>query len=199
VGRHPREFGDRDLADREFPVTTVVNYSRLDRLVHRLAFSRPAVQLAAAYLEESLLGRRLAGVPLERPVFVTSLPRAGTTVLLKAPTRMPCVAAHTYRDMPFVMAPLIRSRMSAPFHKSETVGERALGDGVTVGYDSPEAFEEVTWRTFWHEHHGDDAIGLWRAGDRNREGEAFLSGNMRKEAVYAELLDRCRATSPAMA
>jgi sulfotransferase family protein len=161
-------------------VTAVANYSRLDRLVHRLAFARRSVQLAAAELEESLFGRDLASVPLDRPIFVTSLPRAGTTVLLKALTRMPRVAAHTYRDMPFVMAPLIWSWMSGPFRKAERLGERAHGDGVTVGYNSPEAFEEAIWRTFWPEHYSDAGITLWRATDRNPEGEAFLARNMRK-------------------
>ena len=27
--------------------------------------------------------------------------------------------------------------------------ERAHGDGMTIGYDSHEAFEEVLWRAFW--------------------------------------------------
>ncbi len=159
---------------------TAINYSRLDRLVHRLAFASPSVQLAAADIEDSIFGSDLDGVPLDRPIFVTSLPRAGTTVLLKALTRMPSVAAHTYRDMPFVMAPLIWSRMSGPFRSADRVGERAHGDGVTVGYDSPEAFEEVIWRTFWPQHYGADSIALWRATDRDPEGEAFLARNMRK-------------------
>jgi hypothetical protein len=93
------------------------------------------------------------------------------------------VAAHTYRDMPFVMAPLIWSRMSGPFRKAEHLSERAHGDGVTVGYDSPEAFEEVIWRTFWPEHYGSDGIALWQATDRHAEGEAFLARNMRKIIV----------------
>ena len=60
------------------------DYSRLDRLVHRLAFARPAVQLSAADMEDGMFARDIAGVALDRPIFVTSLPRAGTTVLLTA-------------------------------------------------------------------------------------------------------------------
>jgi hypothetical protein len=161
-------------------MTTVTNYSRLDRLVHRLAFAGPFVQLAAADMEESIFRRDLSGVPLQRPIFVTSLARAGTTVLLNALTRMPQLASHTYRDMPFVMAPLIWARMSGPFRSSESLGERAHGDGMMVGYDSPEAFEEVIWRTFWPQHYRPDSIALWQATDRNAEGEAFLARNMRK-------------------
>jgi hypothetical protein len=156
------------------------DYSRLDRLVHRLAFARPSVQLAAADMEDGMFARDLAGVALDRPIFVTSLPRAGTTVLLTALTQSPQLAAHTYRDMPFVMAPLIWSRLSGSFRKSAALRERAHGDGVTVGYDSPEAFEEVVWKTFWPAHYRADRIGLWQATDRNPEGEAFLARHMRK-------------------
>lgn len=161
-------------------MTATGGYSRLDRLVHRLAFARPSVQLAAADMEDGMFARDIAGVPLDRPVFVTSLPRAGTTVLLTALAQARDLAAHTYRDMPFVMAPLLWSRLSGGFRKSGTLGERAHGDGVEVGYDSPEAFEEVVWKTFWPDHYTADGIALWDAGDRDAGGEAFLARHMRK-------------------
>ncbi|MCB1369431.1 MAG: sulfotransferase [Rhodobacteraceae bacterium] len=156
------------------------DYSRLDRLVHRLAFARPAVQLSAADMEDGMFARDIAGVALDRPIFVTSLPRAGTTVLLTALAKSPMLAAHTYRDMPFVMAPLLWSRLSGSFRKSAALRERAHGDGMHIGYDSPEAFEEVVWKTFWPGHYKDDGIVLWQATDRNAEGEAFLARHMRK-------------------
>ena len=40
---------------------TAINYSRLDRLVHRLAFASPSVQLAAADIEDSIFGRISTG------------------------------------------------------------------------------------------------------------------------------------------
>jgi len=86
-------------------------------------------------------------VEVEAPIFITSLPRAGTTILLAALNSVPQLATHLYRDMPFVMAPLLWSRLSGRFRKQAVLQERAHGDGIAIGYDSPEAFEEVIWRS----------------------------------------------------
>ena len=63
-------------------------YSRLDRLVHRIAFSAPAVQLAAADIEKTAYKARYKSASADRPIFITSLPRAGTTVLGSPPSNM---------------------------------------------------------------------------------------------------------------
>jgi hypothetical protein len=54
----------------------------------------------------------------------------------------------TYRDMPFVLAPNIWQLVSGNRGHAATAEERAHGDGIAVNADSPEAFEEVFWRTF---------------------------------------------------
>ncbi len=77
----------------------------LDRLVHRIAFAKSSVQIAAAEIEDSLFRRDLEAVDVGGPIFITSLPRAGTTILLTASAAAPELATHLYRDMPFVMAP----------------------------------------------------------------------------------------------
>jgi hypothetical protein len=153
-------------------------YSRLDRLVHRIAFSAPAVQLAAADLEKHTRGYKSASA--DRPIFITSLPRAGTTVLLEAFHQLPGMATHLYRDMPFVMAPILWSTISKGFRKPAKMAERAHKDGLQVGYDSPEAFEEILWRTFWPGKYASGQIGLWTESDRDEEGEAFLRDHIRK-------------------
>ena len=84
-----------------------LNYSAFDRLLHRLAFGGRFVQLAAADIESAVFGSSYQTVGGERPIFITSPPRAGTTLLLEALHRFPSVATHTYRDMPFVLAPLL--------------------------------------------------------------------------------------------
>lgn len=83
----------------------------------------------------------------EKHVFVTGLARAGTTVLMRALHSSGCFRSLTYRDMPFVLAPNLWKRISGAFQKDMEAGERAHGDGILVDFDSPEAFEEVFWRT----------------------------------------------------
>jgi hypothetical protein len=155
-------------------------YSRLDRLVHRIAFSTPAVQLAAADIEKTAYKHRYASASPDNPIFITSLPRAGTTVLLTALCRLPYMASHVYRDMPFVMAPILWSTISSGFRKPPKMAERAHQDGIQVGYDSPEAFEEIVWRTFWPGKYVSDKIDLWTENDRDEDGEAFLRDHIRK-------------------
>jgi hypothetical protein len=156
------------------------NYSALDRLIHRVAFSTRTVQLPAADLEGSLYGKAFKGIAVERPIFVTSLPRAGTTLLLEALSGVPGHASHTYRDMPFVLAPYLWSNLSKGFRQRAVAQERAHGDGMEVSYDSAEAFEEVVWRTFWPAHFEPDRIVPWSVNESNRDFEEFFVDHVRK-------------------
>lgn len=155
-------------------------YSGLDQRVHKVAFGSRALQLSMADMEDSMFAREVAGIDTSHPIFITSLPRAGTTILLTAMAHVPGLATHLYRDMPFVMAPQLWARLSKSFRKDATLSERAHGDGIKVGYDSPEAFEEVVWKAFWPDHYTDDRITLWGADDRDEEGEGFLRRHMAK-------------------
>jgi hypothetical protein len=161
-------------------VAIQLNYSPLDRLLHRVAFAGPFVQLAAADIEQALFGSLYETVRGTRPIFITSLPRAGTTLMLEALHLFPSLASSTYRDMPFVLAPVVWSRLSGSFRKRATLAERAHGDGVQVGYDSPEAFEEVLWRAFWPEKYTGTRIALWHASDGKAEARTFFIDHMKK-------------------
>ncbi|OIQ67027.1 hypothetical protein GALL_513990 [mine drainage metagenome] len=55
----------------------------------------------------------------------------------------------TYADMPFVLMPNFWKKTHLSKNKSK-LKERAHGDGIRVNYKSPEAFEEVFWKTFCH-------------------------------------------------
>lgn len=157
-----------------------VNYFVLDRLLHRIAFSTPSIQLTAADIEKSVFGSVYKTFVAEKPIFITSLPRAGTTLMLEVLHRFPSLATHTYRDMPFIMAPILWSRLSGAFRKHAETRERAHGDGMQFGYDSPEAFEEILWRAFWPEKYTDDGIALWRAVDIKDEAFIFFTEHMKK-------------------
>ena len=156
-------------------------YSRSERLMHRLAFAGRAVQMTAADIEETAFKTRFAGANDRDPVLITSLARAGTTMVLELLARHPGLAAHTYRDMPFVLAPVFWERFSGRFRREGTTRERAHGDGVEIGFDSPESFEEVFWKAHWPGHYRDpERIGLWEAADADPEATAFLRRHMAK-------------------
>ena len=164
-------------------------YSRSARLLHRLAFASPAAQRGLADLEERLFAGRLAAVTVERPVFVAGVPRAGTTLLLELLAALPSFVSHAYRDLPFLFAPLLQDALTRRFRRPGAAFPRAHGDGMTVGFDSPEAFEEVLWRAFWPERYRGDRIGPWTAEDAEARPEfgRFLAAHLRKLAALRAL------------
>jgi hypothetical protein len=123
-------------------------YNPLERAIHYVAFCAPVVQRALAELENDLFPER-AGAPAPGgEVFVTGLPRAGTTLLLDLLYRTGEFGTFTYRHMPFILSPLISGRLSRASARAAPAIERAHGDGVQVSLDSPEAFEEVIWLAY---------------------------------------------------
>lgn len=154
-------------------------YGGLDRLLHRLAFAGIPLQLALADVERRLYGHGWPADGAARPVFITALPRAGTTLLLELLSRLPEFAAHSYRQMPFVLCPLLWERISRPFRQAPELHERSHGDGVRIGYDSPEAFEEVVWKAHWPDKYRGDGIEPWSWADRDSAFEDFLKNHMR--------------------
>jgi hypothetical protein len=138
------------------------SYSMLDRMMHRVAFGHRSVQKVLSEIEASAFSQEWRDTQIDRPIFITSLPRAGTTLLLQLLARLPSVATHTYRDMPFVMAPVLWNRISKSFHSRDNAVERAHGDGMMVSVDSPEAFEEVLWLSHFQENYRDDGILPWQ-------------------------------------
>ncbi len=155
-------------------------YGWLDRLLHRTAFRAGTAQHALADVEEMLFQDELAEVSAAPPVFITALPRSGTTILLRLLWETGHFASHTYQDMPFVLCPMLWRRYAGQFAVEETTRERAHGDGLDVSETSPEAFEEMIWKHFWPGHYAADRIHPWTDEDQNAEFNAFFETHMRK-------------------
>lgn len=141
---------------------TVSDYSFLDRTVHKLAFSSQVLQDILSDLEESLYAKQWQNIEIKKPVFITSLPRAGTTVILQALGQMPHVATHIYRDMPFVLTPLIWNKFSGGIQSQAVNRERSHGDGLKISENSPEAFEEVLWKKYFPQNYHENYILPWK-------------------------------------
>jgi hypothetical protein len=127
------------------------SYTVVERWLHWLALEPRVVRELSFDLERQFAmpregTKRPAGN--DHPVYVCGLARSGTTVLLRALARAPEFHSLTYRDMPFVLAPNLWRRVTGLTHRKLEPAERAHGDGILVDFDSPEAFEEVFWRTF---------------------------------------------------
>ncbi len=149
-------LGRRDEPDSD--------YSASSQMLHRLALGSEGMRTLSDDIDRRLAGKRASGIEVKRPVYVTALARAGTTVLLEALYAGGQYASLTYRAMPFVMAPWAWGAVSRPRRaRSQDLRERAHGDRLKISVDSPEAFEEVFWTT-WAGRTTRDVDGLRPAG-----------------------------------
>ncbi|MEP9357984.1 sulfotransferase [Sphingomonas sp. KR3-1] len=119
-------------------------YSAADKLLHRIALGTPALLEATFDIERAAFRAKMAGIAIERPVFIAGLARAGTSILTRLLHAGGGFAAPSYRDMPFPLAPNGWAKLGGRRHVEAQ--ERGHGDGLTHDLDSPEAIEEVFWR-----------------------------------------------------
>ncbi len=155
------------------------DYSAVDRALHRVAFATWPIQAAMADIEEQAFKAQLKDIAIDRPVFVAGLPRAGTTLVLEMIEATGEFASYHYEDMPFLLLPMMWRSASRSGRKEVTARERAHGDGMTITTQSPEAFEEVVWRTHWPKHYLKDRITPWiKASDP--DFDVFFKAQMRK-------------------
>ena len=120
------------------------NYSWLEQKLHQFALSSQFMREVTFDFESTNMSSLSE---IEGHVFIVGMARAGTTILLNALHQSNIFASLSYADMPFVLAPNMWSKIS--FNKSDLdFKERAHGDGIKVSTESPEAFEEVFWKTF---------------------------------------------------
>ena len=124
------------------------NYSWLEQKLHKFALSSQFMREVTFDFESTNIA---PSSETGDHVFITGLARAGTTILLNALYKSNMFASLSYADMPFVLAPNLWSKIS--FNKKDLeLEERAHGDGIKVSTESPEAFEEVFWKTFAEEN-----------------------------------------------
>ena len=122
------------------------NYSMLQQFLHRFVLSSQFVREVMFDIEQSVFLKKNNNFN-DNHVFVAGLARSGTTVLLNALYQSNQFASLTYDDMPFVLAPNLWEKINRRSVHGEAK-ERAHGDSIKVATNSPEAFEEVFWKTF---------------------------------------------------
>ncbi len=172
---------------------SVSRYTRIERRLHNLAFSSWFPRVSLSKIESQVFKTRLDTVSGAKPVFITALPRAGTTLLLELCVGTREFASHRYSDMPFLLTPLLWNIFSKNFRKPGNLSERVHGDGILVDINSPEAFEEILWKEFWPSYYQKKRILLWKKAAYPAFEEFFLDhmrklillrGNERKNVRY---------------
>lgn len=119
-------------------------YSWLQKKLHNVALSSKFMRETSFDLENIFFSNECNK---NNHIFICGLARSGTTSLFNAIHESNKFASLTYADMPFVLAPNFWSKLYYS-NKNIKSDERAHGDGINISINSPEAFEEVFWKTF---------------------------------------------------
>jgi hypothetical protein len=157
----------------------MTSYSIVDQFLHRVVLGSSFINEFLFDLESSFFEDKKTPTLNRRPVFITGLARAGTTILMRSLYESGQFASLTYDDMPFVMAPNLWKRLASKNKKVRIKTERAHGDGIQVDFDSPEALEEVFWRTFHEKEY------IFRNSLRPHE---FSSETLHAFEIYQDLV-----------
>lgn len=124
----------------------------------------------------------LGSIPVDRPVFVTGMARAGTTITLEMLSRHPQVGTHRYTDFVVPYLPIWWQRIlpRLPFRGLEQPVERIHKDRIRVTQESPEAIEEMVWVRFFPHLHDPERVSVLGADTSNPSFERFYAEHIRK-------------------
>ena len=115
------------------------NYSNIQKFLHDFVLSKKIINKSLFELEKIIYIKN-KDTKIQSHVFITGLPRSGTTSLLNFLFSSNEYASLTYNNMPFILSP----HFSKLFHKKDsTKKERVHGDGIYFDNNSPEALDEI--------------------------------------------------------
>jgi len=122
------------------------NYSFTQKSLHNLILGNKFILRSLYDLEKIFFSKNIEEIKHNHHIFITSLPRSGTTILLNYIFSSQNFSSLTYRQMPFILSPNIFSKIN--FFSSNIKKERAHTDGILYNLDSPEAFDEIFFNLF---------------------------------------------------
>ena len=122
-----------------------MNYNFIQQRLHNICLNNNFIKKSLFELENLLFYEQKEHNEGNH-VFITGLPRSGTTILLENLYNTDQFASLTYAEMPFILSPNLISKINPnPKIKKK---ERMHSDGILYDLKSPEAFEEVFFLTY---------------------------------------------------
>jgi hypothetical protein len=134
-----------------------------------------------AHLESSVVGEETEQLEVDRPVYITSLPRSGTTIVTEMLEQHPDLTCHRYSDFPNVWTPYWRNYLLQKTRRQvPKMEQRAHQDRIEVSKNSPEAVEEVLWMYFFPVRHESDVNQVLDGQLRNSKFDLFYTQHILK-------------------
>ncbi len=164
---------------RDVRARSVISWwqDRLSSFVER----RKSFFIFLGNLETWAVASEVAAIPIDKPIFICGLARAGSTILLEFLASQPGSATHQYRDFPFVYIPVWWNWFIARASRAEQNSiERFHKDRILINTESPEAMEEILWMAFFPTCHDSSQSNVLCANTRNPRFEEFYRDHIRK-------------------
>jgi len=121
-------------------------YSFFDQKLHEIALGSNFIKKSLFELEKSIFYKAEAEILKKKHVFISGMPRAGTTILLNNLHQSNNFASLTYKDAPFFLSPNFSKFLL--LKKRGKLKLRYHNDGIYIDQESPEAFDEIFFNTF---------------------------------------------------
>jgi Sulfotransferase family len=147
----------------------------------RQLIRRPGWFIRLGNFETNLFEEQLAGIAIDRPIFICGLARAGTTITLELLAGLPDMASFRYRDFPGVHLPLAWNRALGGDRRDQMAAvERLHGDGIEITAESPEALDEPIWMSFFRDAHDPARSSVLESGAQHPAFERFYRHCLQK-------------------
>ena len=119
-------------------------------------------------LENIVLKNKLQNI--QKPIFISGQARSGTTALVEALNKHEDTGSFIYRDLPFVKTLYFWNLINKIYFKGVKPKPRVHGDGLQVHPDSPDAIEEIIWKSFLSDYRNS---GFYKILDDNYINDSF--------------------------
>ncbi len=103
-----------------------------------------------------------------KPIFITGLARSGSTILANILNLHSDTGSFLYRDVPFIEMPYLWSFANRLFYAGLKEELRPHNDGILVGPDSPDPFEEIIWKKYLDNYLNSSSQFLTRRYSNNK-------------------------------
>lgn len=130
------------------------NYNFIQKILHDFTLKGNFFKKTIFEIEKIFFYKKI-NIINNKHIFITGLPRSGTTVLLNYLYSTELFTSLKYSNMPFITAP----NFSNYFKKNKTkTFERFHKDHLNINLDSPEAFDEAFFSMFDEKEIKDELI-----------------------------------------
>ena len=148
------------------------NYSKSQKFLHDFVLSKKIINKSLFEIEKIIFLKKTE-INNQPHIFVTGLPRSGTTILLNFLYSSNQYASLTYKNMPFFLSP----NFSKLFNSKKMIKkERMHNDGIFYDIDSPEAFDEMFFNID-HEFAKKELINYFQLICLSQNKKKYLSKN----------------------